>query len=342
MGLSTWKARLIGTANPAGPAGPAKVPTFGFWNTSDAPESLGGCVVPAIAGAVSVAAWVRFNSSAGFLIDLRPAGNNYWWSGGTDFPGGRHTFAGATVPAQGYFASGDPIDGPAGTGTFNTLALQKVYLEFPTTAQGFAWFMRHSQNEFLSGNAYFANLTVYSRAWTDAERFNATSEMPQDSILAFYPGYVNFPQRRLLDFSGNERHAHLITYMSGPRFFSGAPDLVPRFLNDVYRDDATLVSVPAIQEAAAKAVAWSLPLATTHWSSPRFAYKVNAQNKITKRYCLFGKHAAASVAEPPNSELLLSPSGGPPQIRVFGNVNSGLPLEIPPHIFPNPRSHRIG
>ena len=149
-------------------AAPAYVPTALLRSGGS-----GGLRVPALPGAVAVAFWLRAldNGQYGsFLVDFRAHGTGYWWSR-TDRPG----FTAVAIDGQ-PASSYQPVFAPG---------WHKVYLEFPTLAQGFSLLSRLSDTEFFYP-CDIADITFYNRSFTAAEQADATGPLPLAGMLACY------------------------------------------------------------------------------------------------------------------------------------------------------------
>lgn len=136
-------------------------------------DGRSGLRVPAIAGAVAVAFWLRATDNGqygSFLVDFRTHGTGYWW--------------GKTSPVDFGYAG---LDGQAATSYAPVFApgWHKVYLEFATLAQGFSLLSRHTDTEFFYP-CDIADITFYDRPFTDAEKADATGALPAAGVLAHY------------------------------------------------------------------------------------------------------------------------------------------------------------
>jgi hypothetical protein len=69
-----------------------------------------------------------------------------------------------------------------------------------------------------------------------------------------------------------------------------------RFIDRVTADGGTVVNAAEIMEAYSFAATYALNPVLTHWSSARFAYKLNQAGRVVRLYCLFGNDAVAREA----------------------------------------------
>ena len=149
--------------------GPAAYEPARFWRTSGGT----GLRVPAIAGAVAVAFWLRATNNGqygSFLVDFRLHGDGYWWA--------------LNAPAGLSRAAVSGVDTTSYTAVFNP-GWHKVYLEFPTLDQAFYLLCRYSEDEFFFPSDV-TDITFYSRPFTAVERADATGPLPTHSVLASY------------------------------------------------------------------------------------------------------------------------------------------------------------
>jgi hypothetical protein len=132
-----------------------------------------GLRVPAIAGAVAVAFWLRAtdaNQYGSFLVDFRTHGTGYWWA--------RNAPAGITQSVIDGVATGSYV------GVFAP-GWHKVYLEFATLDQAFYLLCRYTETEFFFPSDV-ADITFYGRPFTAVELAQATGPLPTDGVLARY------------------------------------------------------------------------------------------------------------------------------------------------------------
>jgi hypothetical protein len=160
---------------------------------------------PAIAGARSLTLWLRVT---GGLVD--PSGNPFLLDGSME--GSRSYYfrdafgsqMGGTLECR---MNGVPVTGGYAQLVANTWA--KIYFEVPALDLGPVLFNRISQNQFYAFfPADFAAIMVHSRAFTDAEKADAATDFPTDSVLARYDGTRSGAQ--LLDSSGHGHHATIV------------------------------------------------------------------------------------------------------------------------------------
>jgi hypothetical protein len=148
-------------------AAPATYAPASFLRTTGA----SGLRVPAIAGAVAMAFWLRATDNGqygSFLVDFRTHGTGYWWHR-TDVAGlSQHTIDGISTPSyNAAFAPGWHL----------------VYLEFDTLDQAFYLLCRYSETEFFFP-CDVADITFYSRPFTAMEQISGP--LPTDGVLACY------------------------------------------------------------------------------------------------------------------------------------------------------------
>jgi hypothetical protein len=132
-----------------------------------------GLHVPAIAGAVAVAFWLRATDNGqygSFLVDFRENGTGWWWN--RDGPADLSRAAVDGVSTRNYSAVFTP-------------GWHKVYLEFATLDQAFYLLCRYSNNEFFFPSDV-ADITFYGRPFTAVELADATGPLPASGVLARY------------------------------------------------------------------------------------------------------------------------------------------------------------
>lgn len=160
--------------------------------------------LPPIAGAVAITAWLRVTGPAltpdviPFLLDGSSNGGprTYYYRDEFDGPAGGHIEA--------WFGGVQVFGG------FSQLPVgewRKVYLEVPNMLPfGAVLFNRFSrQDAFAFLQCDWAAIMVQGRAFTAAEKADATGEFPTDAVLARYNGGGS--GGILLDSSGNAHHA---------------------------------------------------------------------------------------------------------------------------------------
>lgn len=161
--------------------------------------------LPAIAGAVALSCWLRITN-----LTQQGGGNNIFLVDGSSSGGPRtYYYSDASGSAQGN-AYEFRMNGAIVTSGFQQLPLntfRKVYMEMPgMLPSGTTLFNRFSNNAvYAFYPCDFAAIIVHSRAFTAAEKADASTDFPTDSVLARYNGDQSGGQ--LLDSSGHGYHA---------------------------------------------------------------------------------------------------------------------------------------